>query len=110
MVELSRAQFAAQIEMVNDRYLEARVGNEVVGGLDLESPGQDGSRMINEIRVDPGYRRRGIATELWRTAERSGLHPRHSNARSEAGDGWAYAVGGDVPENEFPWEGEDDDD
>jgi GNAT superfamily N-acetyltransferase len=89
--------------------LAARVGDRVAGELELESASEDGSHKVNHIQVAPEFRRQGVATELWRTAERAGLKPRHSDSRSDVGDAWAHAVGGDLPPNEYPWEGEDDD-
>ena len=55
---------------------------------------------IQELYVNPGFRRKGVATELFNKADDYYYDPdnekwvRHSPNRTEAGDAWAKAVGG----------------
>jgi GNAT superfamily N-acetyltransferase len=46
------------------------------------------------VEVDREFRRKGIATEMLRTAKRVGHNPTHSNALTLDGGAWAKAVGG----------------
>ena len=58
---------------------------------------------IRDIQVVERYQRRGVATALWREAQRLAAEnpdipePRHSPARTESGNAWAIAVGGELP-------------
>lgn len=68
--------------------------------------------IIENIETAPQYRREGIATELFAAAEKQlpeVLHARPAH-RTEEGNGWAEAVGGDTEdhdtdedEDEDPW-------
>jgi GNAT superfamily N-acetyltransferase len=59
---------------------------------------------INDVYVMEKNRRQGIATNLFQHATHLSTQfndvppPRHSAKRTEAGDSWAKAVGGDIPE------------
>lgn len=58
---------------------------------------------ISHLHVGEPVRRRGIATAMWETAHeeaktRGITPPTHSSQRTQAGDSWARAVGGDVPD------------
>lgn len=58
---------------------------------------------IKDIFVEKPYRRQGLASELFRRAHHMSTQfddvvpPRHSEHRTEEGDAWAKAVGGEVP-------------
>ena len=57
---------------------------------------------INWVRTHPDYRGLGVATTLLEKAHKlsadTGIKaPKHSRHRTELGDKWAGAVGGDVP-------------
>lgn len=58
---------------------------------------------VRDIQVVERYQRLGVATALWHEAQRLAAEnpdipaPRHSVARTESGDAWAKAVGGDLP-------------
>jgi ribosomal protein S18 acetylase RimI-like enzyme len=63
----------------------------------------DSDGEISSLRVADNRRREGIATALWETAheeaeDRGITAPEHSSRRTEAGDAWARAVGGRVPD------------
>lgn len=54
--------------------------------------------VIQSIWVHEDYRRRGIATKLYREArKRASGSIRHSSYRTQEGDDWAKAVGGYLP-------------
>ena len=53
--------------------------------------------VISTLNVAKRFRRQGIATKLWDTASKLGPVA-HSVVRSVAGDDWAKAVGGHLPE------------
>lgn len=64
---------------------------------------------INDIRVAPEHQRKGVATAMYRMAQQlSGeygvLPPKHSDDRSDQGDAWARAVGGEVPPQTTAWQ------
>lgn len=54
------------------------------------------------IKVPVEYRRRGIATQLWKSAQLYALHaglpaPSHSQYRTNEGDAWAKSLGEKLP-------------
>lgn len=58
---------------------------------------------ITHLHVGEPVRRHGVATDMWHAAhseaeERGITPPEHSSRRTQDGDAWAQAVGGDVPE------------
>jgi GNAT superfamily N-acetyltransferase len=61
---------------------------------------------INDIHVDPDWRRKGIATGMFNFAQNLAassptiLRPKHSRQRTESGDAWAKTVGGYIPSSE----------
>ena len=66
--------------------------------------------VIENIETAPAYQREGIATALFEAAEKQlpqVLHARPAH-RTEEGNGWAEAVGGDTEDIEDE-EGEDED-
>lgn len=57
---------------------------------------------ILDVHVDPAHRRKGVATALLHAAHKVAsmknvLPPVHSNDRSDMGEKWAKAVGGQLP-------------
>lgn len=52
---------------------------------------------IDYIRVDPRFRRRGIATGMLRKAQEIEPRIRHSSVRTSDGDTWAKSTGDPVP-------------
>lgn len=58
---------------------------------------------IGKIFVGTPYRRLGVATHMWETAqewadEHNETPPEHSSRRTKEGDAWAQSVGGRVPD------------
>jgi hypothetical protein len=62
------------------------------------------SGVIYDVVVNEQHRRKGVATAMWDLAH--SIHqampdkypkPVHSAIRTDKGDAWAHAVGGDVP-------------
>jgi len=59
---------------------------------------------ISDVFVEKPLRRQGLATEMFKRAHHFSsqfegvVSPRHSEHRTEEGDAWAKAVGGDLPE------------
>lgn len=70
----------------------------------MEWMNEDGQ--ISHLDVKPEYRRRGLATKLFRQAQKlsekdnSIAAPQHSPMRSEDGDAWARAIGGFIPDRD----------
>jgi DNA polymerase III epsilon subunit-like protein len=70
----------------------------------MEWMNEDGQ--ISHLDVKPDYRRRGLATKLFRHAQKlsekdsSIAAPQHSPMRSEDGDAWARAIGGFIPDRD----------
>lgn len=63
---------------------------------------------IENIDVKPEHRRRGVATGMWNHAhsnarEAGVARPVHAVMRSNAGDAWAKAVGGEIPSLRIPF-------
>ena len=52
---------------------------------------------VRTVFTEDRYRCQGLATALWRLAERLGMEPRHSDNRTDDGDAWARRLGGGVP-------------
>jgi GNAT superfamily N-acetyltransferase len=77
-----------------------------VGELGLHKFGSTAS--ISWITVHPDWRRKGIATAMWKHA--NDLHnqgilekkPEMSGFRTIDGDNWAKSLGEDIPENRTP--------
>jgi len=71
---------------------------EVVGTIQWHPRTGD----VNWVRTHPNYRGLGVATTLWEKAHKlaadTGIKaPQHSKHRTEQGDKWAGAVGGERP-------------
>lgn len=66
------------------------------------------ARGVHGIETQPGFKRHGIATGMWREGQRLAQEnaripaPRHSPDRTIQGDAWAKAVGGRVPRRRNP--------
>jgi GNAT superfamily N-acetyltransferase len=65
--------------------------------LDWEPSGE-----LYYIKVPVEYRRRGIATRLWKSAQQYALHSglpalSHSQYRTKEGDAWAQSLGEKLP-------------
>jgi GNAT superfamily N-acetyltransferase len=59
---------------------------------------------VGDVLVHPDYRRQGVASEMYRRAsEHSGALLGHSTIRTGAGDAWARAIGGPLPERAEGW-------
>jgi ribosomal protein S18 acetylase RimI-like enzyme len=76
--------------------LELALGDDTAY-IDWEPSGE-----LYYIKVPVEYRRQGLATRLWESAQvvarESGLPPlTHSEYRTNDGDAWAQAVGGVLP-------------
>lgn len=82
-------------------HVEVRLGRERVGGMRWKAEASKGYEPgeIDDIKVNPAHRRKGLATAMYNYAVASGIEPapRHSPARSIAGDAWARTTGGDLP-------------
>jgi GNAT superfamily N-acetyltransferase len=81
-----------------DHFVSAKEPGEGQGVGYLHWSNQGGK--INDIYVDPDWRRKGIATGMFdfaRVMAESSPHiprPRHSGARTEAGDAWSKTTKG----------------
>jgi hypothetical protein len=62
--------------------------------------GHDGEVM--GLETHPKHRNQGLATKIWNIASKNsdnaGVKPKHSDLMTEAGEGWAKKVGGQMPE------------
>ena len=53
---------------------------------------------IHNIEVEGHHQREGIATQMYKYAQRQRvIRPQHSAVRTEEGDLWAQSVGGKLP-------------
>ena len=68
--------------------IKARMGNKYVGWLDLDR----GTGVVNNVYVKEEHQGKGIATRMWKLAQKAGMNPAHSDTRSEAGDAWAHSL------------------
>ena len=74
-----------------------------IGRLDWNAKSTDKPGRVESLWVDPEHRRKGIATGMWQHAlkeHKAGTvdsTPKHSEDRSDKGDAFAKAVGGNVP-------------
>lgn len=72
--------------------IEAMLRGENVGYLSLrKDPIHEG--LVDMVKTKDGFKRKGIATGMWKHAKKRGLKPIHSDAQSPAGAGWAKKVG-----------------
>lgn len=84
--------------------LAAHPTEGTVGLLNVEqsrrdNPGAGGGLRSQLAFVHPDFRRQGIATAMYNIASyQLGYKPVHDLVRTKAGDAWAKAVGGAVPE------------
>ena len=85
--ELARGGWASNVSVV------ARIGGQAVGFLYADTVDRSGS--IEKIWVHPDHRRKGIATEMLRAAERQvGFKIDHGHELSQSGAAWAEQVSG----------------
>lgn len=68
----------------------------VIGTLGLV--GSENPR-VSWLDVHPDWRRKGVATGMWKYAQEQGLNPSHSTTRTPDGDSWAKSLGEPLPEN-----------
>lgn len=61
----------------------------------------DVTREINWVEVHPDHRRQGVGRAMWDYSQGFRTPPCHSPYRSKAGNSWAHAVGGEIPELEL---------
>jgi ribosomal protein S18 acetylase RimI-like enzyme len=52
---------------------------------------------IEKLWVAESWRRQGIATRMWEMAQHAPIKATHSAWRTNDGDAWAMAMGGDLP-------------
>lgn len=69
----------------------------IIGYLRWRKEGDGREFMIDMIKVERPYRRRGIATRLLSEAQKIEPRVRHSSIRTEDGDLWAKSTGDPVP-------------
>ena len=50
------------------------------------------TRMVKNISVLDDYQRKGVATELWKYAQKQGLEPKHSPLKTPEGQKWAESL------------------
>ena len=61
-------------------------------------PRHGGTAEVGDLFVSKGMRRQGIATQLWNRAQKATQGKiAHSANRTEAGEGFARAIGGNTP-------------
>jgi len=83
--------------------INARQGHSTVGFLEWQGSSTDNYNHIQAVYVRPDMQRKGIATKMWKHAHHiseqfeSIAPPRHAPTRTNEGDAWARAVGGDIP-------------
>lgn len=81
-------------------HIQARIARQKVGQMDVAPQPHRGRTLVSKpgevewVAVNPDMRRKGIATAMWRHAERTGMRPLHSDNTSDEGAAWARAVGG----------------
>lgn len=59
-----------------------------IGNLHLDYK----TRMVKDITVSEDYQRKGVATELWKYAQKQGLEPKHSPLKTAEGEKWAESL------------------
>ena len=96
---LSSLQFTFK-DTLGGHQVTAHIDDKPVGLLEWAAGGKG---QIENVKVLPEHRRRGVATALLGEArrvasEREILPPAHSERRSDAGDAWAKSLGEDLPE------------
>lgn len=87
---------------ITQHVVRAIADQRAVGNLYLDGrPDPDGKHRISAIDVHPDYRRRGVATAMFRHAEDLGLKPRHEDMGviTPAGRAWARVT----PEGAGRW-------
>lgn len=77
--------------------VQARVKGKRVGNMQLSTSGPDVSRIYAQgevmgIGVTEKMRRKGVATAMWRHAEKTNMKPIHSPIKTPDGEAWAKTV------------------
>lgn len=72
-------------------------------GRSVLDPGREAGEILN-LDVHPDFRRRGIASEMYRHGRAHTPAPQHSPERTPEGTAWAHAVGGHVPPLDDAWD------
>lgn len=96
-----KIHFAAPHEATLQAYEHGRCIGYIVWGVsrfwgDVHEP--------SKILTRPGHERRGIATALFREAQRHDPDLEHSEVRTEKGDAWARKTGDPLPKYHFTCE------
>ena len=73
---------------VTHHHLVAKKEKKQVGLMQVMHGGE-----IAHVEVDAAHQRQGIATALWKHAEKLGLNPSHSEVMSDEGEAWAKSLG-----------------
>ena len=76
--------------------LSDKKSGKMLANMNLDAKGK-----LQGIETHPDYQRQGLATKLWNYAKSQsdiGIpEPKHSDARTKAGEAWAKKVGGELP-------------
>ena len=73
--------------------IEAKAGDVVIGRMLWHKSNGD----IEKLWVATSFRRQGIATAMWRLSQTFEMPAKHSEWRTNDGDAWARAIGGELP-------------
>lgn len=104
-IDLHARYFATVIDKETGQVIGAEDFTDLTAG----EMSWDHRGVLQQIQVDPSWRRRGAATKMWRYAQ--GLAqakpnvipaPVHSEERTPKGDKWAKSTGDPVPTNIHP--------
>lgn len=91
-VPLHPAQFSVSGTDTEHGVLAKR-GGDVVGHLLWDKQ----SGRVSDVHVEEAHRLQGIGKGMWNYAQDFSVPPRHSEDRSDDGDGFAKRVGGPLP-------------
>jgi len=65
-----------------------------VGTMSLREEDSNKFRTVANVDVPSEYRRKGVATSMWKYAKESGLNPKHDYIeQTDEGKAWAKQVG-----------------
>lgn len=66
---------------------------KTIGHLSMDGGFEDSEHPVSGVRVDPSYRRRGVAGAMWSAAQGMGFRPAHTpEEQTEDGHAWADKV------------------
>lgn len=94
----SKIHFAAPHEATLQAYEDGRCVGYIVWGV---SRFWENVHEPSKILTRPGHERRGIATALFREAQRHDPDLEHSEVRTVKGDAWAKSTGDPLPKYHF---------